>query len=92
MSTITFGTARKVARIFAAADRHLKVIFQDPETGEGSEGEARSITLERGVFPDASDDLSDVYLWVTMGFNERFVHISELVEDLDETFFILGES
>lgn len=92
MSTITFGTARKVSRIFSAADRHLKVVFQDPETGEASEGEARGIVLgESLVFPSASDDLADVSLWVTMGIVERVVHISEVVEDLDETFFILGE-
>jgi hypothetical protein len=90
--TITLGTARKVARILEGVRAQRKVIFTDPEDPtKSTEGELRGLRTDGGLMPYDSDDLSDVNVWITVGGFERYTHISELVEDLDETFHIIGE-
>lgn len=89
MSTLTVSDYTKLSQVMDAAQGNLHVAFLN-EGGSRDDGTARSIGTEGGMFMLPATDVRDAYLRVTMHSGvERFELVSDLMERLGDTFFVL---
>ncbi|AVO24969.1 hypothetical protein KHQ84_gp026 [Rhodococcus phage Finch] len=86
MSTLTYSDLTKLGRIVDAAEEGRNVAFL--EDGERSDGTARS--LGHGGFLSSTDDIREAELRITMSTGvERYELVSDLMERLGESFFLI---
>lgn len=91
-ATLTISDLLKLGQIVEAAQTGSQVTFLKPETGLTSQGTARSIGTDTGMFLGSEDDVRDAYLRITMATGiERFEKVSDLLAEIDTTFFFYGK-
>ncbi len=81
----------KLGRIVERGQQGGQVTFLHDD-GRTDQGTARSVGDENGYFLRSDDDVRDAYLRITMRSGlERFEKMSDLVDQLDSTFYLYGQ-